>query len=435
MTGQQDLERALAMWFDGDVVSAPPEPLARIIEATGGIRPRPALTARIGSHWVGTRSTDRLWTGLAERRPAVAVVLLGLLAVALVGAALLVGSRPAPTTPKRVYLDELSRAPDLSIPMAWPILVPLLDGRVLVIGDDGDGGGRGTRALVYDLDSGASESTGPLVSGDTLQVDSAVRLKDGKVLVLGYVGEFEAVTQVFDPTTRRFTPTGPMVTPRSFGAAVTVLPDGHVLVAGGYPPGADGATSSAELFDPDTQTFSPTGSMMTSRASSSLAVLPDGRVFTSPGESRTTAEVYDPATGTFSPAGTMSSYGFGFAMALPDGRVVLVGGSSLGDHGMAAIWDASTLAFGPERRLPGWVSRAVLLDDGRILLFGGRSANWSGIFDPDGGGTDYIQTTRAWAPRATRLADGRVLIVGGLADGELRGGTMAPGVTTVEIFQ
>jgi hypothetical protein len=49
-----------------------------------------------------------------------------------------------------------------------------------------------------------------------------------------------------------------MLTPRSM-AGVAVLPDGHVLIAGGYPTGVDAATSSAELFDPDSLTFSPTG--------------------------------------------------------------------------------------------------------------------------------------------------------------------------------
>ena len=71
------------------------------------------------------------------------------------------------------------------MPMAHPALVPLLDGRVLVIGDDGDGGGTGTRALVYDPATGVSEPTGPLVSGDSLWVEAAVRLKDGRVLVIG----------------------------------------------------------------------------------------------------------------------------------------------------------------------------------------------------------------------------------------------------------
>ena len=360
-------------------------------------------------------------------------VLVGLLLAALGGAVLLVGSRlVAPRTPPHTYVNELVSASDLSIPMAQPALVPLLDGRVLVIGDDGDGGGTGTRALVYDLATGVSEPTGPLVSAESLWVESVVRLKGGTVLVIG-----NASAQVFDPSTLRFAPAGPMISPRS-RSAVAVLPGGRVLIAGGYPAGQDAATSSAELFDPDLLTFSPTGAMGTSRSLPSMAVVRDGRVFVSPGESRTTVEVYDPRTGTFSAAGTMSSYGFGDAIALPGGRVVVFGGTGLSGRGFAEVWDPTSLSFSPRRDLPGRVGSAALLDDGRILLVGGDPANWSGIYDPTTGATTRIQTTRAWGPKATRLADGRVLIMGGLADGNIRpegGGTLAPGVTTVEIFQ
>jgi WD40 repeat protein len=336
-------------------------------------------------------------------------------------------------------VNELVSAPDLSLPMAQPALVPLLDGRVLVIGDDGDGGGTGTRALVYDPATGVSESTGPLVSGESLAIVDAVRLRDGRVLVIG-----ETLAQIFDPDTLRFAPVGPLVTPRSM-AGVAALPDGRVLVAGGYPSGlgvygtAD-AMSSAELFDPKTLTFSPTGSMSTSRSMLSMAVLPDGRVFVSPGESRMTVETYDPSTGTFSAAGTMSSYGYGDAIALPDGRVVVLGGMSLSNRGFAAVWDPASLTFSPQRNPPGQVRSATLLDDGRILLLGDRSlGSRSSVYDPTTGETTSIRPfTKAWWPKATRLSDGRVLIVGGLTDGDIRpegGGTQAPGVSTVEIFQ
>jgi hypothetical protein len=370
-------------------------------------------------------------------------LLVGLLLAALVGGALLVGARLL-LPMRHTYLNELVSAPDVSMPMAHPALVPLLDGRVLVIGDDGAGGGTGTRALVYDPATGGSEPTGPLVSSDLLGIDSAVRLKDGKVLVIGEVSAQVTNTfaQVFDPRTLRFTPAGPMIIPRLW-PAVAVLPDGHVLIAGGHPSGQEAATSSAELFDPDALTFSPTGSMGTSRSMPSTAILPDGRVFISPGESRTTVEVYDPSTGTFSAAGTMSGYGYGDAIALPDGRVVVLGGSSLGSHGFAEVWDPASLTFSPRRDLPGWVRSATLLDDGRILLagerrIGERTASWSGIYDPTTGATLMTQTPRAWGPRATRLADGRVLLVGGLTDGMTNhgeGGRSAPAVPTVEIFQ
>ena len=389
-------------------------------------------------------------------------LLVGVLLAALAGGALLVGSRlVAPRTPPHTYLSQLVSAPDLSMPMAHPALVPLLDGRVLVIGDGGFGSGTGTRALVYDPATGVSEATGPLASSDSLGVESAVRLKDGRVLVIAstFADPQQDATQVFDPSTRRFTPVGSSVTPRT-GAAVALLPDGHVLIAGGIPSGQDGATSSAELFDPDTLTFSPTGSMGTSRQYNSTAMLPDGRVFISPGESRLTVETYDPSTGTFSAAGTMSSYFHGnTAIALPDGRVVVVGGSSLSAQGFLEVWDPTSLTFSPgcrprpcplvgadggigaaESDLPGRVTSATLLDDGRLLLIGDTRAttNWSGVYDPATGVTTPISPTRSYLAKATRLPDGRVLIVGGLTDGRSDhgdGGRSAPAVTTVEIFQ
>ena len=432
MTAQNDLDRTLGAWFDMEAVSAPPpEPLARIIETTRGRRPRPTPVAGFGSQWVNN-STSGVLGAMTTLRPGLVIGLVALLVLALVGGAVLVGSRllNPPIPMGHVYLNELVEAPDLSMVMTHSVLVPLVDGRVLVIGAGSDGGGRPTTALLYDPATGASVTAGPMESADQyfVGVISAVRLKDGRVLVIG-----DGVTQIFDPTTLRFAPVGPMVTPRRW-AGVALLHDGRVLITGGYPVGGDAAVSSAELFDPDTLSFSPTGSMGTSRSMPSMAVLPDGRVFVSPGESRTTVEIYDPGTRTFSAAGTVSSYGYGDAIALPDGRVVVIGGSSLGRQGFAEVWDPTSLTFSPRRDLPGRVTSATLLDDGRIFLIGERDGQWSGTYDPATGLTP-AQTPRAWWPSATRLHDGRVLIVGGTIDGSTPGGVSAPAVPTVQIFR
>jgi hypothetical protein len=122
MTAQNDLDRALGAWFDGEATATPPpEPLARALESTRTIRPHPALTARVGSRWVGAASTSGPWIGVAGLRPAVVVALVALLALALVGSALLVGSFLAkpPTLPRSgydaIFLRAASDAPGADI--------------------------------------------------------------------------------------------------------------------------------------------------------------------------------------------------------------------------------------------------------------------------------------------------------------------------------
>jgi hypothetical protein len=78
---------------------------------------------------------------------------------------------------------------------------------------------------------------------------TATLLSDGRVLVPG--GEYDTTgystsAELYDPATRTWTATGSMTTPRSNYTA-TLLPDGMVLVAGGN---TTGAADSAELYDP-----------------------------------------------------------------------------------------------------------------------------------------------------------------------------------------
>ena len=434
MTAQNELDRALGAWFDAEAAPAPPpEPLVRILETTSGQRPRPSFVAGIGSHWVGG-STSGVRAGIASLRPVFVVALVALLALALVGGAVLVGSRlVAPLLPKQhTYSDEFIQAPDLPRAMGWPLVAPLLDGRVLVTGVPNNGEDPTPIALLYDPLTGVSTPVGPLVAGFVGSV--AVRLLDGRVLIMG-----DRAAQIFDPTTMRFAPVGAMVDPR-VDYAVALLHDGRVLLAGGS--GVGGFLSSAELFDPDSLTFSPTGPMGTPGYGGPMATLPDGRVFAA----SIPAEVYDPTTGSFSAAGSMSTpFRVSSVISLPDGRVIVFGSAGYAiKHPHAGVWDPTSLTFLTAVDPPGQVHSATLLDDGRILLIGGqfpgRDPIWSGIYDPATGVTTLNQAPEAWWPTATRLSDGRVLLVGGLRDGEFHVGPNggmedAPAVPTVQIFR
>jgi hypothetical protein len=221
----------------------------------------------------------------------------------------------------------------------------------------------------------------------------------------------------------------------------TRLADGRALIVGGYgptPPGTGFTITwrTAEIFDPETRSFAPTGSMIALRGDHAAALLPDGRVLVTGGSSPVgglrSAEIYNPATGTFAAAPDMSAVRWlHSATALPDGRILIAGGQGAavpgGVHVSAEAYDPSSgqfLAVGPMPRAHGKGHTATLLADGRVLILGG----WSGeffeptaaaeIFDP--ATNSFTAVGRMILPRfeheAALLADGRVMIVGGQSD-------------------
>jgi hypothetical protein len=81
-----------------------------------------------------------------------------------------------------------------------------------------------------------------------------VLLPNGKVLVAGgqWPGTLYSKTaEIYDPATGTWTPTGDMTIGRGNGPAATLLPDGRVLVAGGST-GGGAVTATAEIYDPTT---------------------------------------------------------------------------------------------------------------------------------------------------------------------------------------
>jgi hypothetical protein len=101
----------------------------------------------------------------------------------------------------------------------------------------------------------------------------------------------------------------------------TLLPNGRVLIVGGDGRGNFNAT--AEVYNPAIGEFVATGSMSIARRNQTATLLPDGRVLIVGGEdlirgigkldlnntsdlsSLVSAEIYDPTTGSFSPTGSM----------------------------------------------------------------------------------------------------------------------------------
>jgi hypothetical protein len=277
--------------------------------------------------------------------------------------------------------------------------------------------------------------------GEGRQIHTVTLLDDRSVLVAGGYAFGDgslASAALYDPSKDAFTPTGSLADARGYHTA-TLLADGRVLITGGGRAGwlTDAPhLSSAELFDPRTGTFSPTGSMATPREVHTATLLANGRVLIIGGmetqiRSTASAELYDPKTGTFSPTGSLTAArAFHTATLLADGRVLVVGGSvaawtSNAPLDSAEIYDPSTGRFsaaGPMTAARTYHT-ATLLADGRVLIAGGSDGYReeiasAEIFDPRTGSfsaTGPMTDGREYQT-ATLLADGRVLIAGGGGD-------------------
>jgi WD40 repeat protein len=266
---------------------------------------------------------------------------------------------------------------------------------------------------------------------------TATRLSDGKVLIAGGFREEGtseiaiASAEIFDPGTNTFTPIGDMNEPRN-GHTATLLPDGDVLLAGGW--NQQGRTATAEIYDPQTGSFEYTRSLMAPRQGMTATLLTNGQVLIAGGDSarnrpQLTAELYDPATRTFTPAGTLNHGRMAHTTTLlNDGRVLLVGGSSRNDEVLASaeIYDPETGQFTPtsDANIVRYKHTAVRLEDGNVLILGGSNdKDWTGkynsaeIYDVRARTfteiSDMNQERFKLAEAAVLLANGNVLIGGG----------------------
>jgi hypothetical protein len=260
---------------------------------------------------------------------------------------------------------------------------------------------------------------------------SAFALVDGRVLLVGGAeipGSPLTHTEIYDPGTEKFTAGASMSEGRRSLAGV-VLADGRVFVAGGSASAASAASQplkTAEIYDPGQNSFSRTGSMAEARVSPTATLLPDGRVLVVGGSDIAplrTAELYDPKTGTFSGTGEMHVARYqATATRLNDGTVLVVGGDDNGAQGSAEIYDPekgtfTLVASSPD---PRYGHTATLLLDGRVLIVGGQSGLYVNLstaqaYDPKTGrfadAGDMGEPTSGQA--SALLPDGRVLVTGG----------------------
>jgi len=222
----------------------------------------------------------------------------------------------------------------------------LANGMVLVAGGNDLVGTCSCTTFVSSVDlynpaTNSFTATGALVTAR--YAHTATVLANGMVLVAGGFGGATSTLQsggaplasaeLYNPTTSTWTATGSMTTARMNHTA-TLLPSGKVLVAGGYTGTA--TTATAEVYDPSSGTWTAVASMSTARQSQGAALLSNGTVLIVGGLNGAssavigvgTAEVYDPTSNAWTPSGGMVTARQFFVLnALGDGRILLDGGS------------------------------------------------------------------------------------------------------------
>jgi hypothetical protein len=220
----------------------------------------------------------------------------------------------------------------------------LTTGKTLIAGGKDSTGASLSTAELYDPNTGSFTVTG------TMQMPrvqhTATLLANGKVLLIGS-STSTAAAELYDPVSGKFTPTGSLLHARAHHTA-TLLPNGKVLVVGGTlfttPEGggaqpADISLSSTEIYDPATGTFQSAGDLVTARGYHSATLLPNGTVLIAGGysqgfdgdadpfvETMFAAEVFNPSTGSTAAAASLVGARAEHMAVLLNNRQVLVTG-------------------------------------------------------------------------------------------------------------
>lgn len=279
---------------------------------------------------------------------------------------------------------------NLNTARSGAVAVLLPTGKVLIAGGSSDGTANGAlnTAELFDPSAGTFSVAGS-GSSNTMTAArfgfTATLLNSGKVLIAGGANSGGVLNsaELYNPATDAFTEIGNLTSART-GASATLLGTGKVLVAGGSSDGtANGALNSAELFDPagnsGAGTFTAVAgsnpTLAAGRWQPEAALLLSGKILVAGGQDAggalTSADLYDPVADSFTPSNQSMSQARanGSAVALPNGTVLLAGGTT---SQAVDLYDADSDRFDTTGSLAqsdnGLVS--TLLNNGDVLVAG-----------------------------------------------------------------
>jgi len=272
-----------------------------------------------------------------------------------------------------------------------PIVTVFNDGKSVLISGGKSNGQPVPFAEVLDLTTGVF-TRAPAMSVPRYQA-TATDIGNGLVMVAGgwikIAGAKTATdtAEVFDLNANRWRPVARMSVPRALATAIR-LSDGRVLVAGGdrswkgtFAPNTQDVLSSTEIYNPQADSWSDAGTMSTNRAAAAAALLPNGDVLVVGGWSDG-HELALASTDRFAPgagwhAGTMpGAHALFQLVALKDGRLLAFGGVDAANNATyrADCFDPSSgWSRDGDMKKAAYFPAGIALKDGRVILVGGES--------------------------------------------------------------
>ena len=342
------------------------------------------------------------------------------------------GSTPTPTSPVAingpVYTGYFSQSGTMLLARYSHTATNLLNGNVLIVGGVTN---NGTAPLVqceiYNPFTSTFSAAAPLDVGRWLH--AANLLPSGGILVTGGTTDLTGAVgtntaAVYNLTANVWAPAANTMSISRFFHTGTRLPNGLVLIVGGSQADFE-VTSSVDLFNASTNSFSATNSLGIPRAGHQTIVLPTASgvsnfvlVVGGMGYAYSAlpyCEVYNVAAGTWTntPPLNVARYFFGIAM-LSNGSIIVAGGLGTSDStGLVSseIFNPATYSWSllsSALSSPSYSLNMVSIGGGKLVLaFGGTSSTPSGSPVVSSAVDTFYATSMQWAPNTDALNQAR----------------------------
>ncbi|HYA34803.1 MAG TPA: kelch repeat-containing protein [Candidatus Binataceae bacterium] len=245
---------------------------------------------------------------------------------------------------------------------------------------------------IYDSSSNSFATSTPSMNIAREQA-TATLLPNGKVLIAGGLdesGDSLASTEIYDPSTNSFAASTPSMNIARAGATATLLPNGMVVIVGGFlvanGSSAWNSLASTEIYDPSTNTFATsTPTMNVARANATATLLPNGAILIAGGYNPhlsvpvlASTDIFDPSTSTFATSTPTMNVARAYATAtlLLTGNVLIAGGDT-----STEIYYSATNTFAastPSMSVSREYATVSLLPNGQVLIAGGQDGGVPG---------------------------------------------------------